>query len=161
MIFQWGHLVHLVHSGKCKCTSVSLSCFCCWQHFLCLCRCIGKFCFCYSLWFVSVWCGDLWEFYFWWCVCWNRRVVSRLGVGWENFSQCFMWRVNACTCINKSEFDLEWIALKWCCSFCLMPHMYSFCLNLVELIRFNMLSRKPGSFGKCTWDCECWWLVNS
>lgn len=68
--------------------------------------------------------------------------------GWENFSQCFMWRVNACSCINKSEFDLEWIALKWCCSFCLMPLMYSFYTNHVELQRFNTLSRKPGSFGK-------------
>lgn len=149
MIFPWGHLVHSVYSGKYKHTPDWLSCFCLGQHFLCLCRCFGKFWFCYSKCFFSVWCGNLWEVYSLWCICWNWRVVWRLSEGWENFSQCFMWRVNACSGIDKSESDLESAALKWCCSFCLMLHMCSFCLNHVELQRFHIRSRKCGSFAKC------------
>lgn len=108
---------------------------------------LASFAFVIPKWFVSVWYGNLWEFYSLWCICWNWRVVWRLGEGWENFSQCFMWRVNACSCIDKYEFDLESIALKWCCSFCLMLCMCSFCLNHVELQRFHILNR---SFEKRT-----------
>lgn len=95
---------------------------------------------------------------------------SELFKGWKKVGRSFL-NVSLEGWIPlhvQTGIDFGWIAMKWCCSFCLVVQMYRvfliFVLKYVELQKFNMMNKKKTTeiWEMClSLDYGCWWLAST